>query len=280
MGAIIIKGELSKLGGNLEKTAVPKYAVLKVAGIVVSVFSIYMIALMLAVSALAIDMTALSNEFMILNSLAYVAGIIVMMLIAWRSIFTLHEIGFRRPVKTRGGLYFVAIAAAHVIYLLILWLDVGVRNEATITFFLISFVLNVIIGFSEELLFRGLVFRYLFKFGVYKAILFSSILFGIVHLAGGVTGVNNIIGALLQIFNAFLFGLAAASLVAVTKSLWPVIIWHFIMNFLSVAFDFSFATTGGWAFMIANIVFNTAFALWLLPQIKTLYPKAFVADTI
>ena len=210
-----MRGELSKMKENLEKAAIPKNAILKVGGIVVSVFSIYMITLMLAVSALEIDMTIVSNEFMILNSLAYVVGIIVMMLISWRSIFTFHEIGFCRPVNTRRGLYFVAIAAAHIIYLLILWFDVGVRSEATTTFFLINLVFTAIVGLSEELLFRGLVFRYLLNFGVSKAIIFSSILFGIVHLVGGVTGVNNIIGVLLQIFNAFLFGWAAASLVAV-----------------------------------------------------------------
>ena len=128
------------------------------------------------------------------------------------------------------------------------------------------------VGLAEELIFRGLIFRYLLKFGIFKAILFSSILFGVVHLAGAVTGVNNLAGTLLQIFNAFLFGWAAASLMAVTKSLYSVIIWHFIMNFLSMIFDFSFSTIGGWVFIIASVAFNTLFALWLLPQIKRLYP--------
>jgi membrane protease YdiL (CAAX protease family) len=264
--------------GNLEKAAVPKYAVLKAVGIVISVFSIYMITLMLAVTALGIDLTVVSNKFMIVNALAYMVGAVLMMVIAWRSVFTFHDFGFRRPVNTRGGLYFWVIAAAHVVYLLVLWLDVGVRSEATPAFLLINFVFTATVGFMEEFLFRGLVFRYLLKFGVYKTILYSAVTFGLLHLVGGVTGVNNLIGTLLQILSAFLFGWAAASLVAVTKSLWSVIIWHFIMNFLSMAFEFSFSSIGGWAFMIANVIFNTAFALWLLPQIKRLYPKASAAD--
>lgn len=258
---------------SFEKISEPKYVILKTGGIVVSVGIAYMLTLILAVSALSIDITVVSKEFLLINSLAYVAGIIVGMLFAWRSVFTLHEIGFRRPINVCRGLYFGVIAAIHVVYALILWLDVGIRSDATPTFFIISLVFTAIVSFAEELLFRGLVFRYLLKFGVFKAILFSSILFGIVHLASGVTGVNNLVGTLLQIFNAILFGWATASLVAVTKSLYPVIVWHFIMNFLSIAFDFSFSTIGGWVFIIANVAFNALFSLWLLPQIKCLYPN-------
>lgn len=255
---------------NSNNTIMPKYAILKVLGIISLLALVLIPVLVLMAQLLSVDITVVSNEFMMLQSLVYAIGIIFMIFIVSRSMFTFHEIGFRRPENTRKGLYFLVLAIANMIYLLVLWLTTDIRGEVTIVFILINLVFNALVAVLEELVFRGLIYRYLLKFGVSKAILFSSILFGVGHLAGTITGVNSPVGTMIQISNAFLFGWAAVSLVVVTKSLWPVIIWHFLFNYLSIIFEFDLMTLSGLAFMIANVIFNAAFAMWLRPQIKRL----------
>ena len=141
---------------NLNNSTMPKYAILKIFGIISLLSVILLPMLVLMAQAFGIDI-AVSNEFMMLNSLAYAIGIVVMMFIVWRSVFTFREIGFRRPENTRGGTYFWVLAAANAIYMLVLWLTAGVRSEITVAFILISIVFTALVGILEELVFRGLI---------------------------------------------------------------------------------------------------------------------------
>lgn len=92
------------------------------------------------------------------------------------------------------------------------------------------------IGFGEEMLSRGLIFGALYKFGVTKAILGSSFLFGLLHL-------NLYIGkywdpwvAYWHVMSAFGFGIFACALMIVTRSIWVVVIYH-ALNDWGVVFD-------------------------------------------
>ena len=92
------------------------------------------------------------------------------------------------------------------------------------------------IGFGEEMLSRGLIFGALHKYGVTKAILGSSFLFGLMHL-NLYTGKNwDPWQAYWHVIDTFGFGIVACTLMIVTRSIWVVVIYHALTDW-SVVFD-------------------------------------------
>lgn len=76
----------------------------------------------------------------------------------------------------------------------------------------------------EEILFRGFIFsRFAYKFGIKKAIIFSSICFGVLHL-------NNV-------FGTTMFGVISCFIYLKTKSLFPSIMAHMINNMIVASRD-------------------------------------------
>lgn len=98
----------------------------------------------------------------------------------------------------------------------------------------VSFALIAVLpGLCEEVTHRGMLLKsFSAKLGVYRALWFSSILFGFMHL--------NIV----QVFYAAILGYIIGLAVVATRSLWVGIIMHFMNNFLSVYF--SIARNYGW----------------------------------
>ena len=92
---------------------------------------------------------------------------------------------------------------------------------------------TIAVGISEEIYFRGIIFNLLEeKYAIKKSIIISALVFGIGHIATAFTG-GSILIVLLQILNAFIFGIIAAEIVNITKSLIPTITWHFVFNFVN-----------------------------------------------
>lgn len=108
----------------------------------------------------------------------------------------------------------------------------GFNSEITIMQYIILAVFTIAIGFNEEIYFRGLALRFLMKKGRKKAIIASSIIFGVLHLINALNG-KDILYLILQMLFAFLVGFLLAEIVSITKSLWLVIIWHAVHDFIS-----------------------------------------------
>jgi len=122
-------------------------------------------------------------------------------------------------------------------------------------------LIAVLPGICEEVSHRGMLLKsFESRMGVMRAILFSSILFGFMHL--------NII----QVFYAAILGYIIALATVATKSLWVGIIMHFMNNALGTYFSIAhnygwvggnllhhmmdiFATAGGIVLYIAFIIF-------------------------
>lgn len=93
----------------------------------------------------------------------------------------------------------------------------------------------VCVGFLEEVLFRGLLFRAMEKNGVKSAIIVSSITFGLGHLMNLVNGSGmELLPNLLQVAYAAAAGFAFTAVVYRGGSMWPLIIAHSAINTLSV----------------------------------------------
>lgn len=140
-----------------------------------------------------------------------------------------NEIGLRKtePGSLRKTLLFIPIILSELPLML-----VGVNFKSFIYVSVLTFF-TLIVGISEELYFRGIILKLLKdNYSVKQTIVISALVFGIGHIAGILAG-KSIVEVLLQIINAIVFGILAAEIVILTKSLFPVIIWHFLFDFVN-----------------------------------------------
>jgi uncharacterized protein len=98
--------------------------------------------------------------------------------------------------------------------------------------------LALMTGFAEETIFRGIALHTLLSKGLMRAVLLSSLIFGLVHFLNLLNG-PDLLATTVQVIFAFLFGIAFVAPLLYTGSIWPLIIVHFIQDFVA------FWTTGG-----------------------------------
>ena len=130
--------------------------------------------------------------------------------------------------NTKQYLYFIP---------LILILSVNLWNGINITGTwkeIVFFILNMLnVGFIEEIIFRGFLFKMMEKDNLRNAIIVSSITFGVGHIVNLLMGAE-LVSTLLQIAYATSIGYLFVTIFYKSKSLVPCIITHSIMNALSV----------------------------------------------
>ena len=139
------------------------------------------------------------------------------------------EIGVRKAESRsiRKTLLFIPLLLAELPLILVGVDFKGFTYVSVLAFF------TLMVGISEELYFRGIILKLLKdNFSVKQTIIISALVFGIGHSASILAG-ESIVEVLLQIINAIMFGILAAEIVILTKSLFPVIIWHFLFNFVN-----------------------------------------------
>ena len=123
------------------------------------------------------------------------------------------------------------------------------------------------VGFLEELIFRGFLFRAMCKDNVKTAIIVSSITFGIGHIVNLLNGAE-LLSTLLQVCYAIAIGFLFTILVYYGKSLIPCIISHCIVNSLS-CFAVESGKTLDIIAAIAIIVISISYTLWIIKSEKT-----------
>lgn len=141
---------------------------------------------------------------------------------------------------------------------------------------LLESIINVLtmfcVGFVEELLFRGLLFRALEKNNVKSAIVISSVTFGIGHLVNLFSsGLDNIVPNICQVFYAMAVGFLFVIIFHKGGSLISCILTHSLVNALSV-----FQNTQHYNDLIEILISITIIAIALLYSLillKTLNPK-------
>lgn len=158
--------------------------------------------------------------------LSIALGIFIMI----KSKSTLAEYGFRlsETKSSRNVWWYVPLIMIEVVPLFIY----GFSSKITAVQYIILAFFTIAVGFNEEIYFRGLVFNFLMQKGRKKAIIASSIIFGVLHLSNALNG-SDLLYLVLQMFFALLVGFVLAEIVSITKSLWQVIIWHAAHDFIS-----------------------------------------------
>lgn len=112
-----------------------------------------------------------------------------------------------------------------------LWNGINITGSWKAMVFYILNMLNV--GFIEEIIFRGFLFKMMEKDNLRSAIIVSSITFGVGHIVNLFMGAD-LIPTLLQIAYATSIGYLFVTIFYKSKSLIPCIATHSIMNALSV----------------------------------------------
>jgi membrane protease YdiL (CAAX protease family) len=108
---------------------------------------------------------------------------------------------------------------------------IGINNSfSEILFYMLSMIC---VGFLEEIIFRGFLFKMMAKDNLKLAIIVTTITFGIGHILNLFNGAE-FIPTLIQICYAMAGGYLFVMVLIKSKSLWPCIITHSLLNSLSI----------------------------------------------
>jgi len=112
-----------------------------------------------------------------------------------------------------------------------LWGGINTNNSFSKIIFYVLTMINI--GFIEEIIFRGFLFKMMEKDNVNSAIIVSSITFGIGHIVNLLNGAS-LIPTIMQICYSISIGYLFVIIFYKSKSIIPCILTHSIMNSLSI----------------------------------------------
>lgn len=144
----------------------------------------------------------------------------------------------------------------------------GVRLNLTLLETILYVISMLCVGFLEEVIFRGFLFKAICKTNVKQAIIISSVTFGIGHIVNLLNG-SDVSETLLQICHAVAIGFLFTVIFYKGKSLWPCIIIHSVINSLS-----AFANTQdapAWRGIAGSVflcVVSLAYAVYIINKTK------------
>ena len=144
----------------------------------------------------------------------------------------------------------------------------GVKLNLTLAETVLYVISMLCVGFLEEVIFRGFLFKALCKDNIKTAIIISSVTFGIGHIVNLLNG-HEIVETLLQVCYAVAIGFVFTIIFYKGKSLWPCIITHSVVNSLS-----AFANKEGapeWRGIVGSIfiiVVSVVYAMYIIKRMK------------
>lgn len=149
---------------------------------------------------------------------------------------------------------------------LLLIMSTNLWNGLTLKYTLRESALYVLsmlcVGFLEEVIFRGLLFKAIYKDSRRQAVIISSVTFGIGHIVNLLSGAD-IFSTLLQICYAVAIGFLFTVIFLKGKSLLPCIVTHCVVNSLS-----AFAVSGSPMYEIVTSAVlcaaSLSYGLWIL----------------
>lgn len=162
----------------------------------------------------------------------------------------------------KNYLYFIPLG---LIVSVNLWNGVAINVSA---FEIVLFILSMLcVGFIEEIIFRGFLFRAMCKDNIKSAIFVSSITFGMGHIVNLLNG-RNFVPTLLQICYATAIGFLFTIIFYKGKSLLPCIITHGVHNSLSTFAIKDFPLMFEIISAVILCVFSFIYALWILKKVE------------
>lgn len=189
-----------------------------------TLFTILLILIYLISNSLCINNYGLTSYQIVLCNLI-LSSLIILFTI--KNKLSKHY-GLTNIKEPKKFLYFIPLI---IIISMNLWTGININNKPIEIIF---FILNMIfVGFLEEIIFRGFLFKMMEKDNVNTAILVSSLTFGIGYILNLLNGAE-LIPTLIQICYSTSIGYLFAIIFYKGKSLLPCIITHSIVNALSI----------------------------------------------
>ncbi len=189
-----------------------------------TLFCILLIALYVIINSYCVQNFGTKDyRSVIINTIISVFLIILMI-----SLKRTKYYGLTKVNNPKKYLYFIPLL---LIASVNLWNGININNSKNEIIFHILTMINV--GFIEEIIFRGFLFKMMAKENVKRAILVSALTFGIGHIVNLLNGAS-IIPTLLQICYAVSLGYLFVLIFYKSKSLMPCIITHALINSLSI----------------------------------------------
>jgi membrane protease YdiL (CAAX protease family) len=136
--------------------------------------------------------------------------------------------GLTKVKNFKKFLYFIPLILIGSVNL---WNGININNSTKEIVFYILTMINI--GFIEEIIFRGFLFKMMAKDNIKRAIIISAVAFGIGHIINLLNG-SELIPTLLQICYAISIGYLFVIIFYKSKSLIPCIITHSLVNSLSI----------------------------------------------
>ena len=193
-----------------------------------------------------------SYKSAIINTIFSIALVILMIVLKRTKYY-----GLTKVTNFKKYLYFIPLV---LIVSVNLWNGININNS---TSEIIFYMINMInIGFIEEIIFRGFLFKMIAKDSVKSAIIISTITFGIGHIINLFNGAD-LVPTLLQIGYAMSIGYLFAIIFYKSGSLIPCIITHSLVNSLSI-----FNVGSSYISSIFLIIFPLIYAVYINKTMK------------
>ena len=167
--------------------------------------------------------------------------------------------GLTKVKDAKKYLYFIPLI---IIGTVNIWNGINIKNSTSEILFHVLTMINV--GFIEEIIFRGFLFKMMAKDNIKSAIIVSSITFGIGHIVNLLNGAD-LIPTLMQICYAISIGYLFVTIFYKSKSLVPCIITHSLINALSI---FNAENSTSYIVPIILTLMPLAYAIYINKTIK------------
>lgn len=183
-----------------------------------------------------------------------------MLIILTVSLKRVRYYGLAKVEAPKKFLYFLPLL---LIVSVNLWSGININNTAGEIVFHILTMFNI--GFIEEIIFRGFLFKMMEKDNAKAAIAVSSVTFGIGHIVNLFNGAQ-LVPTLLQMCYAISIGYLFVVIFVKSKSIVPCIIAHSVNNSLSVFNEEN--TLTAYIAPVFLIVFPLVYAMYINKSVK------------
>jgi len=189
-----------------------------------TLITIFLIILYVVINSYCMQNFGLTDyRSLIINTVFSIALLVLIIYLKRTSYY-----GLTRVKNVKKYLYFIPLLLMLSVNL---WNGINISHSGKeITFYILA-MFNI--GFIEEIIFRGFLFRMMEKDNVKSAIIVSSITFGLGHVVNLLNGAD-LIPTLMQMCYAISIGYLFVMIFHKSKSLIPCIVTHSLFNALSI----------------------------------------------
>jgi uncharacterized protein len=205
----------------------------------------------------ALKLSEFTNKLIVEVVFCGYVSLLLTRLVWWR------EAGFKKPTTRRKYLAYLPLLFLPIVILVIN--GIKAASPGKVMWFALF---TLMAGFAEESFLRGVVLRAMMPSGSTRAVLVSSLIFGLAHLINIWQG-HSASTVIIQIIYSTLLGIGFAGARLYTGTIWPAIMIHALIDFVDFAsrgFVLAVPQTITLTGVIFTIVITSLYALygWLL----------------